>query len=69
MFVPARRFWFESATCVVASLRSIAFENVVSAMPMTASVIIDATMSSTIVKPLSEWEVRMSASAYANREM
>jgi hypothetical protein len=66
---------------VAISLRFIAFENVVKATPMTASVIIEATMSSTIVKPRSELAppqhgtcegelvVRMSASVYANLEM
>ena len=41
----------------------MAFENVVNATPMTASVIIDATMSSVIVKPLSELVVRMSVTS------
>ena len=52
-FVPARRFWFASASCAAESLTVSAFLNVVSAAPTTSSMTVEDTRSSASVKPSS----------------
>jgi len=57
--VPARRFWFASASWPAVSLMSIAFLKVVSVVAVTINMIVVAIITSTREKPSSLVKVGM----------